>query len=122
MSQQKSRHKRVAKKTAKKPSPTKACYRQGDVYLYKIDEIPKAAKKILGTTVAYGEVTGHHHTFDQGQLYEMAGSPQPLYVDLSTASVLTHQEHQNQVVEAGQYHVVIQRELDYMGAIRNVMD
>jgi hypothetical protein len=40
-------------------------YRQGDVMIERVSEIPKEAKKLpVGRVIlAYGEVTGHHHSF-----------------------------------------------------------
>jgi len=36
--------------------------RQGDLLIYPITKIPKSATLITSKTLAYGEITGHHHT------------------------------------------------------------
>ena len=46
-------------------------YRQGDVLLQRVDSVSKKAKleKVEGRpTVAYGEMTGHHHSFLPGSV------------------------------------------------------
>lgn len=94
-------------------------YRQGDVLLRKIDKIPTGAKK-KNNTVALGEVTGHHHTFDGGaQVFEMVGQQ---FVDIPKSSTLIHQEHAPITFPPGKYAVILQREFDVVEGVRQVLD
>lgn len=93
---------------------------QGDVILTKVDALPKNAQPKEGTTVAYGEVTGHHHTFTNGQLFQVPTGDQ--YVVLDEPATLTHQEHADQVIQKGIYKVEIQREFDLVEGVRQVLD
>jgi hypothetical protein len=93
--------------------------RQGDILIRKIKELPKTAKKVTGLTVAYGEVTGHHHTFNKGQRYL---SDDKQIVVLDEEAVLVHQEHEVINFSKGVYLVEQQREYDVVKGIRKVMD
>ena len=94
-------------------------YRQGDVLVQRIDSIPDGVSK-KSNTVALGEVTGHHHTFDGGAQVFGAGEQQ--YVQIVRESVLSHQEHDAITLPKGTYQVVLQREHDLLSGVRQVMD
>ena len=90
-----------------------AIYRQGDVLLVPVNEVPKGAKRMRPKRVvlAEGEVTGHVH--------ELVGGRVDLYQDkaevvfakiMDSASELKHAEHATQVIEPGIYRIVRQRE------------
>ena len=70
-------------------------YRQGDVLLVKTDKIPDNVVKTKDNTLAYGEVTGHHHTIHEGATcYASAADALPQYVEINLAgATLVHQEH-----------------------------
>lgn len=51
--------------------------RQGDVLVVKIDKIPEDAKLSENKTIAYGEVSGHYHTF-QGSVQLFRKSPESI--------------------------------------------
>lgn len=50
-------------------------YRQGDVFIERIAKLPKSSKAIQPSDglviLARGEVTGHHHSFVDGDVVEM---------------------------------------------------
>lgn len=116
-------------------------FRQGDVLVVRVDKIPdglrndKPAKVIL----AYGEVTGHHHRFEggnvtafykegddntmsgAGNLRGTATNVEFITVGLGGAD-LVHEEHDAIHHEAGDYKIVRQREYDVMQGIRAVAD
>ena len=98
--------------------------RQGDVLFVPVSSLPKGAKKKGTKTVAYGEVTGHHHTMVEqdtcakAEVYNLEGQ---LFAKVSGDVVVTHQEHAPLAIDEGLYRIVIQREYT-PEAIRNVMD
>lgn len=96
--------------------------RQGDVYIILNREKPVSAKKREDKTVAYGEVTGHHHSFletDTVEVFgELAGTQ---WIVVEEESSLTHQEHDTHVIPVGTHEVRIQREYT-PEKIRRVLD
>lgn len=96
--------------------------RQGDVFLKRINKIPHNTKK-KNTTLAYGEITGHHHSFAKQALVSVfADADGKQYCDVQQESILEHQDHAHVKVPAGIYEVVIQREFDQVEGVRQVMD
>ncbi len=91
---------------------TKKQIQQGDVGLERVANVPKDATRKEGRTVAYGEATGHHHTFveDTVELYEKDGV---LYVNAPEGGTLTHQEHGTIEVEPGVWRMKPVHEYDY---------
>jgi hypothetical protein len=95
------------------------CIRQGDVLLMPA-AIPQTAKRIKNRPVAYGEVTGHHHSLmsnvetpveDLVEMYE--GDDGKTYVRVlgEPGEVsLVHQQHKAQQVEPIEYVYVPQVE------------
>lgn len=94
-------------------------YRHGDLLIQQVESIPQGAKRKKGRTLAEGEATGHHHTLDNGTLYEADGN---LYFRLAKPSALTHQEHATIPLPAGIYRCVQQREYQPQAAPRRVID
>ena len=102
-------------------------YRQGDVSILAINELPKKAKRVQGEPVlARGEVTGHAHRMVEGKvrLYQLAGL---LYLRvLSEFAKLYQEEHGDINLARGDYQVNQQREYDWFAtegrSIRYVMD
>jgi len=104
-------------------------FRQGDVYFVKIDNCIKEGyikvePKNNSLILAYGEVTGHHHSislldYPDVELFENKDGDMLLNV-LNTA-VLTHQEHTAIDLAPGKYEVYIQEEYDPEG-MRKVQD
>ena len=97
---------------------TKA-YRQGDVVLVKIDELPKGLKE-KDNVLALGEVTGHSHRLLGGKT--LIGDNKQQYVLLEQESELIHDEHAQQTIPKGIYQVNIKREVDLLNEVRQVMD
>ena len=97
-------------------------YRQGDVLLVPVDEIPEGAKRLRPKRVilAEGEVTGHVHELVGGKvdLFEKA---EVVFAKIMTAPQLQHAEHATQTIEPGIYRVVRQREYS-PEAVRQVAD
>ena len=83
-------------------------YRQGDVFLKKIEAIPKEATKKPNTILARGEATGHvHEVIGDAELYGRDGT---LYLRVRSSAELRHQEHGAIALPHGAYEVGIQRE------------
>lgn len=106
---------------AKRKQQQRMMYRQGDVLVVAVEEIPAGAKEVPRedgrVVLAHGEVTGHAHAIlaPQAQLYAMedtgsGGAPPRRYLGLSTPAELQHEEHSTIALPAGKYEVVRQRE------------
>lgn len=96
--------------------------RHGDVILERIDVLPNdvVLKKVDRAVLAEGEVTGHFHVLQSECLFaEQEGVK---FVDLSQDALLVHEEHNTLLIPKGVYKVVLQREVDLLGQVRQVMD
>jgi hypothetical protein len=113
-------------------------YRQGDVLIEQIAELPEKTRRVKREggliILARGEATGHHHSiFDRScQLLEAPMPPpaqlgQPIieperFLRIgSHGAAVEHQEHDTIDLPAGNYRVRRQREYS-PEAIRNVAD
>jgi hypothetical protein len=88
-------------------------YRQGDILLVGIKNIPTDAQK-KNNIIAYGEKTGHIHDFkdlENVQVFQKDGR-QYTHVDIDE-TLLTHNEHEAVRVPQGDYMVIRQNEYDY---------
>lgn len=113
---------------------------QGDVLIYTHDKLPKGAKKIKGATVAFGEMTGHNHTFYDSeacvaekfdhrsgagsknvQLFE--DENKSIFAQIIAPVFLKHQEHKPIKFDPGIYRIGIVREYDHVEKVsRKVVD
>lgn len=102
-------------------------FRQGDVAISKskirdVTTLKEKKSKVQGRVVlAYGEVTGHHHSIDVERykgvkLYTLDELTDILVVP--EEAVVEHQEHGPIPLEAGQYEIHIQVEYDPEGERR----
>jgi len=83
--------------------------RHGDVQLLRVDVIPSDAISCgERKELAYGEVTGHAHRIDIGELFQTKNGE--LYLKVDNLAKLSHEEHQTQVIEPGCYRVGIKRQ------------
>jgi hypothetical protein len=82
--------------------------RHGDVQIVKVDSIPKDVKKLNRKELAYGEVTGHAHRIDIGELFETKNGE--LYLKVKNLSKVSHEEHKTITLEPGCYRVSIKRQ------------
>jgi len=101
-------------------------YRQGDVWLRKIDVVDLSAAKEVSPEdgriiLARGEMTGHHHSLSSrvAALYVLATGMRVLNV-IRQANLM-HQEHGEISLSPGQYEVGRQREYDPT-EVRHVQD
>lgn len=115
----------------------KVHYRQGDVLIERIANVPanaKKQKKSKSIILAHGEVTGHHHCLEtadpadwwkEGEISTANNKPSTLagelFVTLPRGGVVTHDEHSKIELPPGSYRITRQREYS-PEAIRNVAD
>lgn len=99
-------------------------YRQGDVWIEQIDEIPANAKEIKrengAVVLAHGEATGHCHAIkSRSAKFLEAGGER--FLQLAEPCALEHQEHAPIELPLGSYKVI--RQVEYSPeAVRNVAD
>jgi hypothetical protein len=103
-------------------------YRQGDVLLYAIDEIPLRAMPEPSTgdrvVVATGELTGHAHVFParEARLFRDEASGRAFVAIAQGGAALVHEEHDSIHVPEGQYELRRQREYTPQRRPRYVAD
>lgn len=104
----------------------KQIYRHGDVDIIQVTELPQGLKEANTLTLAYGEVTGHHHSFtvaDKPNLTVYEDEQGNKWIDVREPSALTHQEHKTLTIKKGFYQVKIEREFNpFDEAINKVRD
>lgn len=103
-----------------------AVIQQGDVELRRIASIPEGAQLVApgarGHVLAEGEVTGHAHTIAASKAHAFALDGR-MFVEVTDATELQHQEHAAAPLPVGAYEVGIVREFDpFAQAARAVMD
>jgi hypothetical protein len=98
-------------------------YRQGDVLIMPVKNIPQNLKRTKRVTLALGEVTGHHHSISSGAVgFAEDETALADYFEITDESAnLTHQEHDTITLPKGKYRKTIQVEYT-PEAIRNVAD
>lgn len=89
-------------------------YRQGDVLLIKVDNIPKEkceeVEREQGKLIlARGEATGHHHAIANKHA-KLLAAQMGMFLILKKAAELYHQEHDPIDLPPGNYQVILQRE------------
>jgi len=87
-------------------------YDQGDVLIKSIRSIPSGEQEVVRSKiVAFGEVTGHKHRIE-GDSVEVLKILDTLYINAQKAFKIHHEEHNTQVIPAGNYRVDITTEAD----------
>lgn len=84
--------------------------RQGDVQIVcKVDILPSDAKLLVGRKeLAFGEVTGHAHRVNVGDLFESKNGD--LYLKVDTLANLSHEEHKTITLDPGIYRIAVKRQ------------
>ncbi len=106
-----------------------SAFRQGDVYIKKVDSLPKDLKlKALDNNrvvLAYGEVTGHAHaiyTPEKVQLFTSNDiNETKQFLNVLEDAEIKHEEHSTISLPVGTYEVRIQNEYS-MGEMRRTLD
>ena len=104
-------------------------YRQGDVLVRQVAQLPKDAQPVENTVrivLAHGEVTGHAHAIDVAEAQEFtlkdaAGVVRRFLKVFERGANVRHEEHATIPLPAGIYEITQQREYS-PEAIRNVAD
>lgn len=101
-----------------------AQYRQGDVLLMQVSELPVEAQEETPSdkiVLAYGEATGHTHSVrtEDAKLYRIN---EDSYLVVETRANLVHEEHDSIPLPAGVYKVIRQREYSPRSATNYVID
>ena len=96
--------------------------RQGDILFEKVSSISGGGKPLDTKTVALGEITNHHHSFqkkDQVLLYKSIEEDMPTQATvLENGPQLTHQEHLSIQFPKGYY--IIRREQSYNPFLKQI--
>lgn len=91
-------------------------FRQGDVLLVKVSNLPDNVEKIDTDIILRGEATGHAHRIINGQIFQFKdfrGIPVgTMYIYAEIDSEIVHDEHKSIRLEKGIYEVVRQREFN----------
>lgn len=98
--------------------------RQGDTCLRRIKSMPDGKTRTKSPTLAYGEKTGHHHTFSEGGAVGFADDEKGLaeFIEVTAPEApLTHQEHDTITYPKGGYESLKQVE-DTEAEVRQVAD
>ena len=72
----------------------------------------------------YGEVTGHMHRFreEDGNVQVFVDSSGQQFIHTTGQSELVHEQHDNHMLEAGDFEFVQMQELDIVEGTRPVLD
>ncbi|MHB1125322.1 MAG: hypothetical protein ACYC0T_21770 [Ramlibacter sp.] len=102
----------------------KADYRHGDIYLKKVEDIPKGLDVKNITVLAEGEATGHLHQFTAPvKAYTRTEDIDARFLEIMSDVELTHPEHKTISIAPGKYEVHHEQEFDYFTEeIRRVAD
>jgi hypothetical protein len=105
-----------------KPSPKPALWRQGDVFVTAVANLPSTGRVARRPVLAEGEITGHAHRLQEpasGQVFSVGPD---LYLEvLAETATLVHEEHGPVTLPRGGYAIRIQREYSPQ-EIRRVVD
>jgi hypothetical protein len=105
----------------------KLVFQQGDVLLYRVNNIPKGEKIDSQNNeyiLAEGEVTGHKHKIVANNFVTMIKADNgQVYLQLKIPTPLKHDEHHIIIIEPGKYEVGKVRERDHFERItREIID
>jgi|SRR5262245_30336984 len=109
--------------------PKTVKYRQGDVLIIAISEIPTTAtamprQKAYGVVLAEGEATGHRHRIPSrhATMYRSESDARYLRVMGPAPVALRHEEHTTVKIPPGSYQVIIHHEYQPGAVPRRVED
>jgi hypothetical protein len=93
-------------------------WRQGDVLIETTPEIPAGAHQLHTAVLVYGEATGHAHRVESPERAEVWEVNGQLYLKVTDATRLIHDEHLPIALAPGLYHVWQQREYTPQAIVR----
>jgi hypothetical protein len=104
---------------------TQKQFRQGDVFVERIEAIPANVQKVESASdrviLAHGEVTGHHHSIEADAADWWLAADGEQFLEVRRPVDLRHQEHSAIGLDPGRYRVIRQREY-IPGSARPVED
>jgi hypothetical protein len=116
----------------KSPKLNEGQFRQGDVFLDRVDALPKGAVDITPAegrvVLAYGEVTGHAHAIYETKTKEgqpavrMWSAGAERFLQVLIGSTLKHEEHTHPALPPGIYRLPSQMEYERAEGLRRVAD
>ena len=83
-------------------------YRQGDLLLKQINKLPKGLKISNTLVLVHSDTTQHNHQLKSGQVFQ--DDKDLVFLKLSKATDLVHEEHQTINLPKGFYAVIRQRQ------------
>lgn len=96
-------------------------FQTGDLLYFKTDILPKDLEEIKTGVILHSDTTGHNHKVHGAKL--LKDKDGTMYISTSDLAVLTHEEHKDLALPAGNYRVQIVKEYDHMlEEARNVID
>jgi|SRR6267142_2124246 len=97
-------------------------FRQGDVCLIKVTQLPADAKSIDGDVVlAFCEVTGHAHRIKEKEKVRYFDAGAERFLQVMEKTALLHEEHSAVILDKGIYKQAFQVE-DVGAEVRRVAD
>lgn len=93
--------------------------RHGDVLIEKVETMPEG-KKLDRKFLFEGEVTGHAHRIDVGEIFETRDGE--LYLKVDKLTQVTHEEHKTVTIPKGIYRVRQKRQYTPDGGWERVAD
>jgi len=103
------------------------CFRQGDVLIVKIEELPANLKPVKPTKVrpnqhvlAWGESTGNAHALDVKESNLLETPEGVRYLQVLERAYLKHEEHHTIDIPKGNYRIV--QQVEYQKEFRPVVD
>ena len=95
--------------------------RHGDVILERVEKTLGVQSAKNNVVLAEGEVTGHFHRLKGKNMLvsEFRGNK---FLELKDSADLVHEEHDTLKIPEGKYKVMLQREVDLKGELRQVLD
>lgn len=87
-------------------------WRQGDLLIRRVDQLPGGLRRRPDLVLAEGEVTGHAHRLERGVLFEDPATSDHVFFTITIDTTLLHEEHAPIRFAPGNYEVVRQRQFD----------
>lgn len=110
---------RILKNGVKQPPKV---WRQGDVFILEVPNLPSEGRSLQRPVLAEGEVTGHAHRLSDPASGQVFRVNRELFLEVLTeTATVVHEEHGPVTLPRGSYAIRIQREYSPQ-EIRQVMD
>lgn len=94
-------------------------YRQGDVVIKEVTEIPKRMTKVKNGVILKGESTGHTHRLIGG---DVLTGKDLMYLLVTKKGQIVHEEHNTIDLPKGKYMIIRQREYLSKDMVKIVVD